>query len=368
MATSIDSRFSGYLDALRAFFAVGVLASHIDEFGFSLTYLPFGHIGHFYVVGFFVLSGLVVTYSAVENRKSFEDYILARASRILSVSIPAVLVSLLLYWICSRTFQTGMSGLPPSEPNTSFELILILLFMSESWQAGLELVWNGPYWSICYEVWYYIFLGLFLYVPVKRRVGALLIAGLVAGPKVLLLLPCWLVGCLLYRSEGYSRLTRIQALIVAIASLVLIGTLIQSGVAEQIQAAFRGIPGYWRLDRSQLFVTDFVTALSFGLHLFAMRRLLGSLNEHSGVFRWIVGPLSKMSKYSFSIYLYHLPILFALSCMFPGYPRGDLYVWPVLLCVVALSFLLGRVSEDQKGSVRVALLWIRSSLVRHLVR
>jgi len=66
-------------------------------------------------------------------------------------------------------------------------------FLSQS-GAAYGPVWNPPYWSLCYEVWYYALFGAAVYLPPARRMLWLVLLAAIAGPRILLLLPVWLAG------------------------------------------------------------------------------------------------------------------------------------------------------------------------------
>ena len=118
-------------------------------------YLPFGNFKHDAVIIFFVLSGLVICATATRPGETWITYLTARASRIYSVAIPAVVLSFGLQAIAAF-LEPGHSQPEPSAD--VFLPLSALLFILQSWHPQ-ALPWNGPYWSLCYEVWYYIIFG-----------------------------------------------------------------------------------------------------------------------------------------------------------------------------------------------------------------
>ena len=44
-----------------------------------------------------------------------------------------------------------------------------LLLLNEVWFVSITSFSNVPYWSICYEMWYYVAFGLVMFLP--RRIG-----------------------------------------------------------------------------------------------------------------------------------------------------------------------------------------------------
>ncbi|UUZ51422.1 hypothetical protein LP420_19440 [Massilia sp. B-10] len=71
-------------------------------------------------------------------------------------------------------------------------LPLHTLFMGELWTLTETPPWLVPYWSLGFEVWYYVLFGVMVYARGLRRVllGGLVL--LIMGPKLWLLLPVWL--------------------------------------------------------------------------------------------------------------------------------------------------------------------------------
>lgn len=78
------------------------------------------------------------------------------------------------------------------------------------WQGESGKGWkrfNGPFWSLSYEFWYYMFFAAFVYWKGSKRILALVGAMLIAGPMILSAFPIWLSGTLVY-----AALTRNQGM------------------------------------------------------------------------------------------------------------------------------------------------------------
>ena len=77
---------------------------------------------------------------------------------------------------------------------------------------GVRVGTNGPWWSLSYEVAYYILFAIFTYLTGARRVLLLVLFVLLIGVKPLLLLPSWLFGVgiywLLKNAEAPTRRSR----------------------------------------------------------------------------------------------------------------------------------------------------------------
>src|ERR1700747_3142312 len=86
-----------YLDLLRFAAAVCVVVSHLSWGPFGGRWLwRLQPIGFDAVLVFFVLSGFVVAYAAETKDASVTDYALSRLSRLYSVVLPALILTVVL--------------------------------------------------------------------------------------------------------------------------------------------------------------------------------------------------------------------------------------------------------------------------------
>ncbi len=126
---------------------------------------------------------------------------------------------------------------------------------------------NTPFWSLAYEVWYYIFLGLRLFVTsLRRRVLLLLLAAFVAGQKILVTLPVWKLGVFSYQSP--QRLT--PRLLLSILLLALTSSFL--GAILSGQATIWGCHGNWQAKPPLYFYTAYLADLS--IHIIAVDQLM----------------------------------------------------------------------------------------------
>ena len=118
--------------------------------------------------------------------------------RLWSVALPALCLGAILdHFGRSIHPQTYSSIISTNHLNLKY--LISSLFLHESWFFSIRPGSNGPFWSLCYEFFYYLIFGAIALLPSMRSkllVG--LVFCLVAGPKVLILFPCWMVGCLSY--------------------------------------------------------------------------------------------------------------------------------------------------------------------------
>ncbi|MHC5197084.1 acyltransferase family protein [Pseudomonas frederiksbergensis] len=158
----ISPAFSVYLDFLRVFAAFTVVVSHYPIFLWQAEITSRYNFGYDAVVVFFVLSGYVISYAADQIERTWFNYVVSRAARILPVSTVAVFVSLALMY-CAYPYGPE-AYLDASQlkhiPSVS---IVTIFFANEFWWSNIRPFGNGPYWSLAFEVWCYVIYGLAIF-------------------------------------------------------------------------------------------------------------------------------------------------------------------------------------------------------------
>ncbi|MGB7406818.1 MAG: acyltransferase, partial [Pacificimonas sp.] len=210
-----DGDFSLYLDLCRFLAALAVLLGHLHFDGFSAAAI-WHQFSHEAVIVFFVISGLVIAHSA--EGRSARDYFAARISRLYAVIVPAILFSILCVQFIGPDWPSRVLG---QADWTWSDIVLSMMFLSQSWLIDAEVPLNRPFWSLCYEAFYYLMFALALYGGRYRWLWAG-IAALVAGPAILALMPAWLLGVWLHHREdkGGVPVPRLMA-IATITSIIL---------------------------------------------------------------------------------------------------------------------------------------------------
>ena len=214
----ITGKSSLFLDAMRLGAALTVLYIHAaDQWLPSKIHDPSkaGNVAHMAVVVFFVLSGFVISYTTHTNNRGTTQYAFARLSRLCSVVIPALLVAILaeeLIKISKPELAVGfLRGI--SLPR----YLISATFLNEIWFFSAAPPINLPLWSLSFEFWYYVIFGLWFYKRAGIKGYAYpIIACLIAGPKILLLMPVWLMGCLAYNYHFSLKKTAIAWYLIAI--------------------------------------------------------------------------------------------------------------------------------------------------------
>lgn len=338
--------FSLYLDAVRFFAALLVMLYHANWIyrpGFTLTSL--GHEG---VVIFFVLSGFVIAYVADTRTESFRQFMVARGARIYSVAIPAIVLTALAdaggFWLEPDVYPVDYRAwdLPGVRVFTS------VLFVNEVWTLGIQLFTNVPYWSLNYEVWYYVLFGVLFFFQGSKRWLLFALVCVFLGPKILLLLPVWWLGVWVYRSERLQNLSVAAAwvcLALSIAGAYLYLSLELGKFGWDWVQQLVGAQWHRQLSFSRQFPSDYFLGVVLALHFVGLRVLLG---ERSKMFHTFERPIRYLAGATFSLYLFHQPLLWFYSAAFSWVPEG-LGRYLIVVPVTLLScFVLATVTEHKK--------------------
>ena len=187
-----------YLDLVRPIAALIVMLSHVSQTALTDGQMAvFAYTGTEAVDVFFVLSGFVIAHVCARGETDWRDYAISRATRIYSVAMPALLLTAAVDAIGLRhdpsIYEAGY------QPFTPGLVLRSVLFLGEQWNSHRFPGSDGPYWSLGFEVWYYVAFGVFMFAPRGWRwLGAAATLAFI-GPKVAVLFPIWLMGVAAYR-------------------------------------------------------------------------------------------------------------------------------------------------------------------------
>lgn len=306
---------SAYLDLLRFGAAFVVLLSHFAYTRFTdgrYSFIRELNLGSDAVVLFFVLSGFVITFAATQKDKTGGRFAFSRLSRLWSVAIPALALTLIFDgW--------GLKVNPDFYLNTPFYNAVGAwdywwrgLTFSGHWGGDvLRLGSNGPYWSLSYEAAYYIAFGIMLYLRGPVRWLALGVCGLVFGLKILLLAPAWFMGVGLYLKLRQTDVSRYSAN--ATHAMIILPVLFYMvfqavGLPETLKIltyVMMGPENYAALGFSDEFLWNALIGALFTTHLFGMSV---KLSGRTSAFKW-QSAVKWLAGGSFSLYLVHYPVL-----------------------------------------------------------
>jgi len=348
----MNKNFSLYLDLVRFLAALVVLLHHLSDLLFSSDMRIF-NIGHEAVVVFFVLSGYVISYSAKVKDYGCKEYFIARFSRIYSVAIPAIILTIILDYIGTTICRHCYQDIYVALDYPVIRLLASITFTGELWFISILSFSNIPFWSIHYEVFFYVFFGAMLYTEKKYRFAVLILLLLVAGPKVAILLPLWLFGAYLYRPDNYFKSPIVNFILWIATSFLLFslfafnGKSFITGYGNEMLYGVLGFSESLNLAASKYFVFDYVFGLIFGLNLIVSKSLIESFS-----FDLDKAKVAKVIRYlanrTFSIYLFHFPLIGFFNALVPHDIEDNLR-WSFIIILTIISiFTLSRYTEQRK--------------------
>jgi peptidoglycan/LPS O-acetylase OafA/YrhL len=338
--------FSIYLDFIRFSAAFVVLLWHSKPlYEFDLTISGYGHEA---VIVFFVLSGFVIAYVTDTKEKTLKDYAISRAARIYSVAIPAIIITALVDF----SGYTLNNGAYPEAyrawDHSGIRIISSLLFTNELWTLSTQLFSNVPYWSLNYEVWYYVAFAILTFVNGFKR--WLIFGGvcLFIGPKIFLLMPVWWLGVYVYQSEYWRNISIVSAFLLfslSIFGLYLYMAYNIGGWGSDYLLAIVGPDLHQEFAFSRYFITDYYLGLVIAAHFVAVRKISQNC---ANIFNMIEKPVRIFAGSTFSLYLLHQPLLWFFYAVFYAESLSLETFILIVSLTFAASFLIALVTEQKK--------------------
>jgi peptidoglycan/LPS O-acetylase OafA/YrhL len=282
----------------------------------------------------------VIGHVVDRNEHDARTYFLNRAARVYSVVVPVLFLTLLMdlcgRWVAPDIYKEHLSSWVALKE--SARLVTSLTFINQYWQINIPAGYDISFWSLSYEVTYYVVFGLWHFGGQRCRLLAVALLAL-AGPYIAALFSLWLIGL------ASHRLSRKQALTQRQGSVLLGISVTCLGIAPYFAQFFSedtpfggGILGF-----AQFFVIGVpfagaIVGLSYsGITLESSR--------WSDFVQWAAGA-------TFTIYLLHFPLGFLIHALIPDkWPLGVRWI-SIFSAVVGASFLVASCSERRKESWR----------------
>ena len=320
------------LDVIRFTFALLVVVGHATLPYISQGWPPLLGWADVAVPGFFVLSGFMIRYVTQDRERDPQRYFISRASRMYSVLLPALVLTLL----CRAAIAWRSPGYahlvvaPESAASLAGHVAAHVLFFTQFWGHAVLLSPNLPLWSLGYEVPYYVLFGLVALCRGRWRWPAALLYVAALGPQVLFLAPLWWSGCWLYDLWQWSRRSACAAAAALMTSLLL--TLPLGGTAAWARLARLPSPLLW-FGQPGARATMLAYASGLVSWLVMLRGLCASERIHlSGDARW-TRPVRRLAEGTFTLYLFHYPLL----CLVPPFTGDVLHGrWSTAAMVVSV--------------------------------
>lgn len=361
----MNRSLSLYLDVLRLLGAVMVVLAHWAFPRFTSTdhmWMRQHDLGGDGVVIFFVLSGLLISYTA-ENRRQDGPSLFAadRLSRLWSVAIPALVLCYFLD-VIGQAAAPDLYAIIGYDGGVSWQSLLAgATFTNEIWFLSFQPGSNGPYWSLGYEAWYYAIFAGFFFAPKRWKWWLAGSLALIAGPKIWLLAPSWILGVAVWRmiaSERLKSLSRPTAIILAVAPISLYVMLHAQSfhwlLRDQTEAMF-GPTAMGMIGPSDTFAWAAVLGVLTSLHILGVAALLQTQKEDARpipferTIRWLAGG-------SFALYLVHFPVMHFAAAFLPGSADEAWWQATVLIVPCLVAYLFAELTERRRPMLRK---WLR---------
>lgn len=210
---------------------------------------------------------------------------------------------------------------------------------------------NFPFWSLYCEVWYYIVFGLFFYLRGAWR-WILSIAALASfGPtQILTLFPLWVIGSLRYfagRAPAHQPSSRQFGWKLLIALMVIGYALSKATSLDNYFDQFNSLVPF--IKQPQLLGDYALSGFALVIFIAAKRCAFPLLERYAG-------PIRYLASYSFSAYLFHIPIFLSIDMLLTLTDMQRLH-WSVKLLLLLIGAglgirVLGPFTEHKKTAYR----------------
>lgn len=341
----MNKSLSLYLDVWRFSAAMIVFLSHVasQKISGGLFWQTKAY-DQTAVMIFFVMSGFVIAFVTGKKEKDLSSYTIARISRLYSVLIPALVVTILFDYIGFKVNPEFYLGGPwPFDSENLFINYFLSFFMVQNvWNFGLNPGINQPFWSLSFEWFYYIIFACAFFLKTKWKFVLLLLCALIAGPTILALLPIWIAGFVLYKAmqkntNSQHCLTHALLSVLALILLIIFGPEVRS---FEFNSSF--------IQRKELY-GDYFDALLFCIHIYFSPALLKYFSKALEKFE---APIRWVASLTFALYLFHRPIIQTVAAINPYDNSHWLYLLALLFIPLVIVVSLGRWSEKQKYTIK----------------
>jgi peptidoglycan/LPS O-acetylase OafA/YrhL len=332
------------LDILRIVAALAVFLGHTNFIWFFGTSSIGPQNGQDYVVIFFVLSGFVIAWSTdLKKNLSFNQYVFDRLTRLWSVALPALAIGFCLDHFGSKINQQNYETII-STSHIESKFAISAFFLHESWFYSIRPGSNGPFWSLSYEFFYYLLFGSIVLLPTtSKKIIGTVIATLVAGPKVLLLFPCWIIGVLAYHLCRFkfrrSNIYLSTALTVTSGWYLFVTLKDRWSNWNPWDIPGLGLPP---LFYSAKFLDDYLIAVALAAFIVGLSYWLTLEKKKEGP---VSATIRHIAGCSFSLYAIHFPVMAFIGSMAASSVLEYLDIIGAILLVAGFCYLFSFIFE-----------------------
>lgn len=274
-------------------------------------------------------------------RKTATEYAISRAARIYSVAVPALTATFILD-AAGCCFNPGLYneswGYVPE--GRLLQFACGLFFVHRLWYFDITQGSNLPYWSLGYEVWYYVIFGLAIFSRGPQRIALVGAAYAIAGPAILSMFPLWLLGAACWtvskRPPPKPELGAICAFLGSVGW-------ISYEIWAQRHGRLIGIGSTWTA-RPEI-AQDYLVATCFALQLFGISQTAPWLES---ICLRLKSPASWLAGATFSLYLFHLPVAQFIAAAMPFSVNSIAGRLSVVGGTLIIVFVLAEFTERRK--------------------
>jgi peptidoglycan/LPS O-acetylase OafA/YrhL len=348
----MNRTLSIYLDLVRFSAACVVFLIHA---GYErITGGALGDLGDYWndaVMVFFVLSGFVIAFVASTSETTPSNYLCARLSRLWSVVIPALALTVIFDYAGSRWDPRIYDGAWFAADHPLWRVFANAFFVNQLWFLNVRPFSNGPFWSIGYEFWYYIAFAILHFVKSRIRWVGFIICLCVIGPKIALLMPVWFLGVLAY------KITTSHAVGERMGWALFLGSIAAYCVFHyfDVPARFSWRTNAW-LGPNFAWSSDFASSYVIGALVTVNFIGLAAIQHRAAsVLRTFERPIRFLAGYTFSLYLFHYPLLHFFAAVVPFDHSKPVVATMILSATLGTVLIFGTFAERAKKPLRKSL-------------
>jgi peptidoglycan/LPS O-acetylase OafA/YrhL len=335
----MNKELGSYLDCTRFFAAFTVFLAHVQlNWVGGLPHLILT-LGSESLAVLFVLSGFVIGHVSGSRETDLKTYLIHRAARVYSVTVPCLAIGFVLDSVGKHFMPHYYSNSFPllaSDSSNLLEALFSLTFLNEIW-------WNysipgsmAPFWTLPFEVLYYLLFGALWYLRGWWRWGLFAALCLGVGPEMLEYFPLWLMGF------GAYKLCRHLDLSISTGRMIFFVSLLP-WILCQVICRHSGF-GYGQQEDPPLW-PFYAVGLMFSVSTIGFCFAGFSISRYAGPIPWLAGA-------TFTLYLLHFPLARFINGMVPFEWHAHVR-WPLIVfSTFGISLIVAQYTERRKNVLR----------------
>jgi peptidoglycan/LPS O-acetylase OafA/YrhL len=345
---------SVYIDLLRFLAALAVLGEHGSDYVGGWIW-RFANFGGDAVGVFFVLSGLVIAHVTGAKEHSPASYFRARAIRMYSVVIPAIAITLILdAWGARYAPDVYATALRVNAGPLDY--LRSLTFTHQLWYNETHIGSMGPFWSLGFEVPYYLLFGSIIFLGAWPWLRRLSVIGWLAfyGPRIAAYFPLWYLGtfCQRFLAKADDNNSRNAGTMWAWLGVLLAPPLWYAWH----QLNYSDITFRLKISNGPSVIRPLIYYYGLGIllcvHLYSFARIAHRftlLTQRLGdAIRWLAGG-------TFTLYLLNLPVLIFFKSLLIAIPPSNLKTTGILAATLLVCFVVAELIERRNSPFRLLL-------------